>query len=92
MKKHTEGPWISDSSNIRTCVNSVKNNKHIAMVNICKYKEYEIDIEEHNANVALISSAPDLLNALELIIENGLNDESIDIAMNTILKAKGVNL
>ena len=65
---HTNGPWEADATHVRTAVNSkaTANNprKHIAMVNITKNPEYEITIEEHEANARLIAAAPDMLEVL----------------------------
>lgn len=65
---HSNGPWIADSTHCRTAINSVATanspRKHIAMVNLCKNPEYEIAIEEHNANARLIAAAPEMLEVL----------------------------
>lgn len=57
---HTPGPWTISNA-IKTAINS--SGKHVAMVNF----GIGISNEEHNANVALIAAAPDLLAALEAV-------------------------
>ena len=65
---HSAGPWEADATHVRTAINSVATanspRKHIAMVNITKNPEYEITIEEHEANARLIAAAPDMLEVL----------------------------
>lgn len=65
---HSNGPWVADSTHCRTAINSVATanspRKHIAMVNLAKNPEYEITIEEHEANARLIAAAPEMLEVL----------------------------
>lgn len=65
---HTNGPWEADATHCRTAINSKATanspRKHIAMVNITKNPEYEITIEEHEANARLIAAAPEMLEVL----------------------------
>lgn len=63
---YTPGPWIKEPR-MRTAVNAGV--KHVAMVNWCCYKEYEITGDEHEGNVALIESAPELFEALRDLLE-----------------------
>lgn len=66
--KFTPGPWVI-SDELRTSINTAPTEdgtyKHIAMVNWCKYREYSIVGEEHDANAHLICTAPDLYHELE---------------------------
>jgi hypothetical protein len=94
--KHTPGPWRADSTHVRTAINSIAtaNNqrKHIAMINITKNPEYEITIEEHEANANLIAAAPDLLGLLmELqdIVFLTRNNELHTLMEAAIAKATG---
>jgi hypothetical protein len=93
VSKYTPGPWRI-SKRIKTSINSSDDSKHIAMVN------YRLGVtdEEHEANVNLICAAPDLLEALEALLEvchctNGCapNDMSCasNVARAAINKAKG---
>lgn len=65
---HSNGPWEADVTHCRTAINSKATanspRKHIATVNITKNPEYEITIEEHEANARLIAAAPEMLEAL----------------------------
>jgi hypothetical protein len=64
---YTKGNWVADASRIRTSINVMDTpQKHIAMVNIGKYHEYEITLEEHESNANLLAAAPDLYEALIL--------------------------
>ena len=96
--KHTPGPWRADSTHVRTAINSIAtvNNqrKHIAMINITKNPEYEITIEEHEANAMLIAAAPDLLEALEMLAAvdfgaDGSVERGARLARIAIAKATG---
>ena len=96
MSNYTPGPWRDDSTHVRTAINSIAtaNNKrkHIAMINITKNPEYEITIEEHEANARLIAAAPDLLEALESIVGGSTQRVSAELhtrAQAAIAKAKG---
>ena len=62
---HSNGPWEADATHCRTAINTANGvKKHIAMVNIAKNPEYEITIEEHEANARIIAAAPEMLEAL----------------------------
>jgi hypothetical protein len=65
---HSSGPWEADATHCRTAINSKETanspRKHIALVNITKNPEYEITIEEHEANAKLIAAAPEILEVL----------------------------
>lgn len=88
--RHTPGPWRADASHVRFSVNT--DTLHIAMVNIMG-----MPINEARANALLISSAPEMLEALEMVgpflarydyLEpNG--DELIIKVADAIAKAKG---
>ena len=68
--KFTPGPWVI-SDELRTSVNTAPTEdgtyKHIAMVNWCKYREYSIVGEEHDANAHLIAAAPEMYEVIEEI-------------------------
>ena len=95
MTKHTPVPWVI-GEHYKTGINS--GTKHVAMVNYFESGNAEADVcgEEHEANVRLIAAAPELLRALEAIIEIGKRDLSnekydsyFETARTVISKAKG---
>lgn len=63
--KHTPGPWEVDRS-IKTAINAGL--KHVAMVNFYNSPTMQTRVvhDEHEANVALICAAPDLLAMLKV--------------------------
>jgi hypothetical protein len=65
--KHTPGPWEIDRE-VRTSINMGA--KHIALVNFYNSPDAERNVsgEEHEANVRLIAAAPELLDALEMVL------------------------
>lgn len=84
--KHTPGPW---SRNIRRngkfpVIFSGRNN-YVAIA------QQQKDGEETEANIDLIASAPELLEALELICDSGctLSDFLTDKMTAAIAKARG---
>lgn len=100
---HTNGPWEADATHCRTAINSKATanspRKHIAMVNITKNPEYEITIEEHEANARLIAAAPELYAALERLYgrlimsdrdgESHITAEEGEMAESALKKARG---
>jgi hypothetical protein len=78
MNKHTPGPWTINSD-VKTSINSDK--KHIAMVNFYKSgKDDDVSGEEHEANVRLIASAPELLKSLEEMEKIFGHEKNIPVA------------
>lgn len=83
--KFTKGAWITNKK-YKTSINAGK--KHVAMVNFFNSIEEETRVgeEEHNANVALIKSAPKMYFAL-LDIRNVLQkDKKFKREVNKINK------
>lgn len=81
MKKHTPGPWVSDSEG---WINSASGEV------VCEYAGCGSHEAEwwNRSNLALVLSAPDLLDALEALVECptlGARDRAIE----AIAKAKG---
>lgn len=87
--KHTPGPWTTGRA-----INAVDMGKFSF---ICPFGANSADqVAEIKANACLISSAPDLLAALEAIIKmigpyagQGRMDAEIAAARSAIAKAKG---
>jgi hypothetical protein len=96
MNKYTPGPWkLNTTGGITWAVDAPP--KHVAMMNFYKDgSERSVDEEESLANAQLISAAPDLLEALELVerayVGDGIEMEvAIDACLLVIEKAKGEN-
>ena len=68
MPKHTPGPWYISKKMLTAINNSLDDQlyKHIAMVNYYHSGDPTTDVsgEEHQANVNLIATAPELLETL----------------------------
>jgi len=100
-QQHTPGPWLRSKSGktFQIVAGSDGNsdpNELVATVNPIGYNcEYE-PCDETKANARLISSAPDLLDALDWAlrqIEDDLDPDhqaAFDAACSTLAKAKGV--
>lgn len=74
-KQHTPGPWhVSNGVQIRSA-------KH----QICKV--WMMRNGEGNANARLIAAAPELLQALQDIVENSSDQGAIECALESIAKA-----
>ena len=65
--KFTKGPWSLDESRHAGCINRLNPFRHIGMVSA--YQATKEDKEENRANALLISAAPDLLDALENLLQ-----------------------
>lgn len=92
---HTKGSWVLDESRHDGCINRLDPFRHIAMVS--GYQMHEGDRAENEANARLIAAAPDLLEALEALLDrvqldgdskNWFAKEQHD-AMAAIDKARG---
>ena len=76
-EKWTPGPWITSGptqgksagqwTEVLTDTDDVCD-----VVEICTLPPWEIDLEEKNANAQLIAAAPDLYEALSLILDLGI--------------------
>ena len=90
--KHTPGPWtIGDENNqhVEICIGD-------AVANLDRQDRYGLHMvfsrEEMLANAHLIAAAPKLLEALENMMDGGLEGptpQAIDMARAAIAKAKG---
>lgn len=95
MSKHTPGPWrlSSESPNIIK-----RDYTHIGLGDSSGYliassmgndnSGFYATVEEGLANARLIAAAPDLLEALQIMIDFG-DETACEIARKTIAKATG---
>ena len=80
--KHTPGPWTQHGLEIH------------GEIFICDVNENPKDREEHIANAHLIAAAPEMLEALELILNdnrlmNAMTKEQAKAVMYSVSKARG---
>lgn len=100
MSKHTEGPWILSEYEVRHpitlelrkgCEIFCKDNNRV----VCEIPDYHFhaeDVEYQSADARLITSAPDLLEALEAaltILTDSVGDFDYDKAVSAINKSRG---
>lgn len=81
MSKHTPGPWYADKLQDRNAYNIFQYGGTSALLTIGGIGS---DVE---ANARLIAAAPDMLNALKLIVESG-DRAAVEIARAAIAKAE----
>ena len=81
MKQHTPGPWMAD-----LVCNKVRAND--GEIDICRTYG-DVSIAEENANARLIASAPDLLLALEYMLDRSECESDRKVARAAISKAQG---
>lgn len=89
--KHSPAPWVADGNLIRT-----KGDGNL-VTSVYDHLDMDIDAEEAEANISLITAAPELLEALEaLLVLLPLNDPrwartipAFRHALNAIDKARG---
>lgn len=90
--KHTPGPWKVCGHDVSGDYDHFEEGVRVAISTICEK-------EEQDANAHLIASAPELLEALQSLLDcpdlnlDGLEDETVEaikLAENTIRKAKGI--
>lgn len=92
--EHTPGPWINEIWHDGICRIWDKNGQ-ILIAKVPPYTYSDVLSFEEHGNIALISSAPDLLEALERIVRvasvelAGKRDDVLDRARDAIAKAKG---
>ena len=96
VAKFTPGPWTVDKSHMYGAINAGK--WHVAMANFynCHDEEVRVTREQQEANAQLISAAPDLFEALKIILEYPYGDASplddplvMERARAAIRKAEG---
>jgi hypothetical protein len=67
MSGHTKGEWVVDESRHDGCINVLEPFRHVAMVS--QYRAKPEDLDENEANARLIAAAPDLLSALQNLLD-----------------------
>jgi hypothetical protein len=76
--QHTQGPWVVNGNQVHA---------------VNKHETFVADVFDQNgdakANARLIAAAPELLEALELLLFSRDNPVAIQQAQDTIKKAKG---
>ena len=96
MSKFSPGPWWVDESHINGSINAGK--RHVAIANFynCHDEEVRVTRDHQKANAQLISAAPDLFEALKIILEYPYGDASplddplvMEQARAAIRKAEG---
>ena len=89
--QHTPGRWIQKSARTMTHIHSVNGSMIGSLpIGFTPGKEtYAKEGSEREANARLIAAAPELLTALETIVEYGACDENIEQARAAIAKATG---
>ena len=96
MGKHTPGPWVVDESHINGSINAGK--RHVALANFynCHDEEMRVTRDQQKANTQLIAAAPDIYEALKIILEYPYGDASpledplvMERARAAIAKAEG---
>ena len=71
MAGHTPGPWYIEPTGERTC-NGPTVSIDQSPLKIVARPDWHLDHEEYMANARLIAAAPDLLEALENLLEECL--------------------
>lgn len=76
MSKYTPGPWTVDENHINGSINAGK--RHVALANFynCHDEEMRVTRDQQKANTQLIAAAPDLYEALKIILEYPYGDAS----------------
>lgn len=96
MGKYTTGPWTVDESHINGSINAGK--RHVALANFynCHDEEMRVTRDQQKANTQLIAAAPDIYEALKIILEYPYGDASpledplvMERARAAIRKAEG---
>lgn len=93
MSKHTPGPWLLQETTVYALNEErIPVNRFTAIIDSgWRNAESRISRGEMEANARLIASAPDLLEALECLLEMG-HTKAGDLARAAIVKATGGDL
>ncbi len=95
MSKYTPGPWrISRTSGMEIFISHDHDQPNRVPGYFAEVRRFTSDNEQVEANARLIASAPELLEALELVIstyeEGGWPGATMTIVRAAVSKAKGV--
>lgn len=97
MSKHTTGPWTHEGQGDITAIENDPANGCVGKVDVCSVYLRTVP-GRHEANARLIAAAPDLLEALQALMENyetvgglGFNMFAVTKACRAIDKATGEN-
>lgn len=94
--KYTPWPWAIDESHINGSINAGK--RHVALASFynCHAEEARVTRDQQKANAQLISAAPEIYEALKIILEYPYSDVSplddplvMERARAAIRKAEG---
>jgi hypothetical protein len=74
--RHTPGPWIVENGMVYALDETGRVNRFSAMISggYVTHRDHRTSLDELIANVRLIAAAPDLLAALQQIVEIGRTD------------------
>ena len=93
--QHTPGPWIGAGPSFgdplpryTTSIMTEWEHEDDGFIDICAFPFHHHD-GENEANARLIAAAPELLEALQAIIDTGLSTSKITAAKKAIAKATG---
>ncbi len=93
--QHTPGPWIGAGPSFgdplpryTTSIMTEWEHEDDGFIEICEFPFHHHD-DENEANARLIAAAPELLEALQAIIDTGLSTSKITAAKKAIAKATG---
>lgn len=83
MRKHTEGPW-KVSGNTELCITDVDDfSRFIGSASIMgSNNNFKESYEEAKSNARLMSAAPEMLQALEIIYEHWNNEDNAYYGMD----------
>ena len=92
MSKHTPGPWFAVADKGQTIIRTSRSSAAFSPLAIVKGDKRDT-LKDQEANARLIAAAPDLLDALSEIINDGgkfvMTNETHRKARAAIAKARG---
>jgi len=94
MSQHTPGPWeVQKTSHLEIYITQPHNLPNRKPGFYAEVRRFTPNSAEVEANARLIAAAPEMLKALEMLVEKIKNDEWFEdwskIATSVIAKAKG---
>lgn len=92
MSEHTPSPWSVFNGNngetLAICIGDDSNGKTPCIVNWMGFDSNQIPRKQNIANTHLIAAAPELLEALEGLLENYKYNQGKGLGIGPIMKAK----